>query len=120
MTSRGDGREISTSIRQEDHQDFSRAVRPAMDLTPYWINPTALEPDRITYQLLIDIEYTPDRFETMQLLAGGTIRHHERYASPPQLVGQIRLDPDQWVVKQPLGLQDGWYRVARAVPTTRS
>ena len=58
MTSRGDGREISTSIRQEDHQDFSRAMRPAMDLTPYWINPTALEPDRITYQLLIDIEYT--------------------------------------------------------------
>ena len=115
VTSHGDGREISTSIRQEDHQDFSRAMRPAMDLTPYWINPTALEPDRITYQLLIDIEYAPDRFETMQLLAGGTIRHHERYASPPQLVGQVRLDPDQWVVEQPLGPQDGWYRVRSAV-----
>ena len=115
VTSHGDGREISNRIEQDDYQGFSRAMRPAMDLTPYWINPTALEPDRTTYQLLIDIEYAPDRFETMQLLAGGTIRHHERYASPRQLVSQVRLDPDQWVVEQPLGPQDGWYRVRSAV-----
>ena len=110
-----DGRRISYTIQQEDQQVTSRVSHPTMDLTPYWINPATFEPDRITYQVLIDIEYVPYRFETMQPLAGGTIRYHERHASPAQLVSQVRLDPDQWVVEQPLGSEDDWYRVRSAV-----
>jgi hypothetical protein len=115
VTSHGDSREICNSIKQEDQQGSSHAMCSAMDLTQYRISPAALEPDRITYRLLIDIESDPHRCETIPPLSGGTMRYNEGYASPAQLISQVRLDPDQWVVEQPLGLQDGWYRFRSAV-----
>ena len=89
--------------------DFSLEKRP--DLAPYWITPEDMEPARITYRVLIYLEYTPQDYETREMSFGKKWRYNERFASPTRLAQELRIDADQVSIGQPLGPDDGWYRI---------
>ena len=115
--------EISNRIEQDDYQGFSRAMR----IRPWVISrrtgsrpiALALESDstRISYSLTSNMPLTASRRCT------AFFNHGWRHNPAPRngvclaqaACQPVRLDPDQWVVEQPLGPQDGWYHVRSAV-----
>lgn len=62
-------------------------------LADYWIDPATLEPERITYQAIISLDYAPYDYKTMEMSFGKELRYDERFASPTQLATELRLDP---------------------------
>ena len=70
--------------------DFSLEKRP--DLAPYWITPEDIEPPRITYRVLIDLEYTPYDYESMEISFGKKWRYNERFITPTKLAQEVRIN----------------------------
>ncbi len=63
------------------------------ELAEYWIDPTALEPERISYQAIIDVEYAPSSSKTMEMSFGQKYHYDEKFATPSQLARELHLDP---------------------------
>ena len=63
------------------------------ELAQYWIDPASLEPERITYQAFISLDYAPYEYKTMDISFGKKMRYEEKFASPTQLANELRLDP---------------------------
>ncbi|MCL4299772.1 MAG: hypothetical protein KJ077_28815 [Anaerolineae bacterium] len=69
------------------------------ELAPYWIDPAALEPKRITYRVVIELDHVPDSFKTMHLSFGKEIRYDEKFPTPRELARELELDPYQVDIK---------------------
>jgi hypothetical protein len=70
-----------------------------------------MEPKRVTYRAIIDLEYEPYDYKTWEISFGKKYRHSEKFASPTQLVRELQLDP-QLDIEQ---LINGWYRLLSRV-----
>jgi len=86
-----------------------------VDLGPYRIDPAALEPDRLTYRLFIELDVAPDRYKVMELHCGRQLRYDERYATPWQLAAELGIDDAEYEFGHPLGPNDGWNRARSSV-----
>ena len=86
------------------------AGRPKMDLASYRIELSALEPERITYRVVIEFETVPDSYKTMELLCGGELQYDKRYPSVHKLVVDLQIDDAQFELEQPVGPNDEWNR----------
>ena len=62
-------------------------------MTLYWIKPTDLEPQRITYQALIEVEYLHYSAKTREISFGEKQYYDEEYYTPTMLADQLRLKP---------------------------
>lgn len=80
-------------------------------LRPYWIEPSALEPERITYRVVVDLETQPVHFKKMEMSFGKEFRYDGEYLPPTMLARELNLDADRLEVEQFLGPKDGWYRI---------
>ncbi|MBI5848513.1 MAG: transposase [Nitrospirae bacterium] len=87
------------------------AIRPRMDLTPYRIDPSALEPARITYRAVIELEHAPDSFKTWEMSFGKLYRYDEKFPSVAGITGRLQLDPKQIEVEKRFGISDGGYLI---------
>jgi hypothetical protein len=67
------------------------AVKLKADLGEYWIDPARLEPERLTYNVIIDLNYAPFDFKTMELSFGKKMRYDERFVSPEKLARELNL-----------------------------
>lgn len=85
-----------------------KVSRPAMGLGPYRIDPSTLEPGRITYQVVIELYAAPESYKTMERLCGGNLRYGERYLSPSQLAARLQIDEAECELEQPIGPNHGW------------
>jgi hypothetical protein len=79
---------------------------------PFWIRSTALEPERITYHIFVELEAEPSSFKTRESMCGDTYRVDERYLTPSKQAAAIGLDFDQFSIYQPLGDNSEWYQFA--------
>lgn len=70
---------------------------------PYWIDPTAIEPKNVTYQIFIILEANPVEFKTSESMCGETFRYNERYLSPSKQAASLSLAIDHFDVRQPIG-----------------
>ncbi len=84
------------------------ANRPKLDLTPFRIEPNALEPERVSYRVVIEFETVPDSFKTMELLCGDELQYDKRYPSVHKLALDLLIDDAQFELEQPLGPNDDW------------
>ena len=82
--------------------------RSPLDLGPYQIDPSTLEPGRITYQVVVELDAAPERHKTMELLCGQQLRYDERYLSPSRLAAELQIDEMQYELEQPIGPNDAW------------
>lgn len=89
--------------------DFSPEKQP--HLAPYWIDAHDIEPQRITYRVLIDLEYTPYDYETMEMSFGKKYHYNKKFATPTRLARDLNIDATQVHIEQPIGENDGWYRI---------
>lgn len=63
------------------------------ELTAFWIEPAALEPERITYQALINLDYAPSSYKEMEMSFGEKFYYDQKFATPTQLAKELHLDP---------------------------
>lgn len=70
---------------------------------PYWIDATRMEPQRITYKVLIDLEAKPVSYKTFETICGDTYKYAERYPTPVKLAADIHLDAGHFQISQMLG-----------------
>lgn len=86
-----------------------------IDLSPYWIDAAVLESERITYQAIIELEYTPFDFKTIEMSFGEFLRYDERFITPERLARELRMDTAHVIVEQPLGSNNKWYQILSRV-----
>jgi hypothetical protein len=69
-------------------------------LAPFWIEPSALEPARITYRVLIEVEHVPISRKAFDLSFGEKMYYGEKYPTALQLARKLNLDPDRVDVEE--------------------
>ena len=84
------------------------AGHPIVDLGPYRIDPTALEPERVTYRVVIELDAMPEHYKTMEVSNGRQLRYEERYLSPRRLAAELQIDEAECELERSLGPNDGW------------
>ena len=82
-----------------------------IDLTPFRIQPTDLEPREGTYRPIIELDHVPTSFETVELSFGETGRTDERYPSPSKLARELDFDSSKVRIEQ-LGGRYGFYEIS--------
>jgi hypothetical protein len=70
---------------------------------PYWIDVARMEPQRITYKVLIDLDAKPIFYKTFETICGDTYKYAERYPTPAKLATDIHLDAGHFQINQMLG-----------------
>ncbi len=94
---------------KEESVESETSTKSQIDLTPYRIDPTALEPARITYRVVIYLERVPEQFKTMEMSFGKLMRYDETYPSLLKVLNELKLDESMVKFEQPGGLNFGWY-----------
>ena len=101
-----DGRDV-----QAEYHEGKTSSKTHIDLTPYRINPADLEPKRLSYRVVIDLNHAPESFKTMEMSFGKLYRYNEKFPSTTQVARELHIDLDQATIEQPLGPDDDWYRI---------
>ena len=70
---------------------------------PSWINAARMEPQRITYKVLIDLEAKPISYKSFETICGDTHKFPDRYPTPGKLANDIHLDAGHFQISQMLG-----------------
>lgn len=95
----------------EPEADDEPETLSAVDLTPFRIDPAALEPARVTYRVVMDLKASPESFKTMEMSFGKLFRYHETYPSPMKLTHLLGLSDAELKFEQPAGEHSRWYSV---------
>ncbi len=112
LTSQPEAASVTSRIRTVEQINADRVrLREKLVGGPYWIDPAAMEPSQITYQLLIELDAEPVDFKTYESICGDTLRYGERYLSPSKLAQALTLDIDHFKIDQPAGENSPWYRI---------
>jgi hypothetical protein len=77
---------------------------------PFWIRPAAMEPERITYHVFIELEAEPISYKTYESICGDNFRIDQHYLIPSKQAATIGLDFDKFRIDQPLGEDSEWYQ----------
>ena len=75
-------------------------------LKRYWIDASDLEPERITYRAVIELEYAPFHAKKLKLRSGEVIDTDRKFYTPAMLAQQIGLNGAHVDVEQPLDFLD--------------
>ena len=70
---------------------------------PYWIDAAQMEPQRISYTVLIDLEAKPISYKSFETICGDTYKYADRYPTPGKLANDIHLDAGHFQISQMLG-----------------
>jgi len=70
---------------------------------PFWIDAARMEPQRITYKVLIDLEAKPISYKSFETICGDTHKFPDRYPTPGKLANDIHLDAGHFQISQMLG-----------------
>lgn len=77
---------------------------------PYWIDAARMEPQRITYKVLIDLEAKPISYKSFETICGDTHKFPDRYPTPGKLANDIHLDTGHFQISQMLGDNSEYFR----------
>ncbi|MBN8654992.1 MAG: hypothetical protein J0M11_04580 [Anaerolineae bacterium] len=77
---------------------------------PYWIDSARMEPQRITYKVLIDLEVKPISYKSFETICGDTYKFADRYPTPGKLANDIHLDTGHFQIDQMLGDNSEYFR----------
>ena len=76
----------------------------------YWIDPTRIEPQRVTYRILIDLEAKPISYKSFETVCGDTYEYADRYPTPSKLANDLNLDASHFQIDRPIGDNSEFYR----------
>ena len=96
---------------EEGRKATSVQLKNKLRASQFWIDPSVMEPSKISYKIFIEIEAAPTSFETITTRCGDTIRVKERFPGQSKLAMIINLDRDQFDFEQPLGDNSDWHLI---------
>jgi hypothetical protein len=70
------------------------------DLSRFWIDPSRLEPERITYAVVMQLEYAPYDFKTMELSFGKLRSYDERFLTAERVARELGINLAHVIDKQ--------------------
>lgn len=70
-----------------------------------------MEPERVSYRILIDLKTKPISYKSFETICGDTHQYPDRYPTPTKIAGEINLDVDHFKIEQPLGDHSDLYRI---------
>jgi hypothetical protein len=73
-------------------EEFILTEEYRQKLAPYWIDPSSIEPEHVTYQSLIQLTCKPESSELFTCLSGKKIEINRKYPSPAGLAVKLGLD----------------------------
>jgi len=77
---------------------------------PYWIDVARMEPQRITFKVLIDLDTKPISYKSFETVCGDTYKFADRYPTPSKLANDINLDASHFQIDQTLGDNSEYFR----------
>jgi hypothetical protein len=98
----------------QDQGELAAAARAALSkkkLARFRIDPEALEPARITYRAIIELEHAPSSFKTLPLSFGEKMLYDEQYPSSSELLASLRLNPLGTEVEDRAHGLESWYEL---------
>jgi hypothetical protein len=95
--------------KEEREKDRAR-IRQKLADSPFWIDPTQLEPEQVTFQIVIDLFYLPYEYKVGETVFGETYHYDQRYPPLIKLATELNLDPDQFKIERPFGETGEWYQ----------
>lgn len=98
-----------TDSREEEDSSDDNAAHFAVDLALFWIDPSALEPEHVTYRVIMEIHASPESFKTMEMSFGKQFRYGEKYPSASKLSSMLSLPEGQLKLEQPGRERSRWY-----------
>lgn len=98
---------------EEAEERAKIAALPTKDLAPFRINPTDLEPDRITYRVLIELEYEPYHYKKTEISFGQYWRSDQEFYTPTMLARELQINPSLVDIQQ-ISKFLGWYYLRSA------
>ena len=87
------------------------SAKPKMDRTAYHIDSATLEPEHITYRVVIELEHTPNSFKTREMSFGKLFHYNEKFPSRTRIADELQLDPTWVQVEDLYGFSNGQYRI---------
>jgi len=97
-------------LSKEEIQANRIRLREKLINGSYWIDPAQIEPQRVTYKVLIDLEAKPISFKRFETTCGDTYEYADRYPTPGKLANDINLDASHFQIDQPIGENSEFYR----------
>jgi hypothetical protein len=95
--------------KDESEKDRTR-IRQKLAGSPFRLNPSQLEPEQVTFRIVIDLFYLPHEYKVGETVFGETYHYDKRYPPPIKLATQLNLDPDQFKIERPFGETGEWYQ----------
>jgi hypothetical protein len=78
---------------------------------PFWIDPSRMEPQQITYQILIDLEVKPISYKSFETICGDTYKYPDQYPTPIKFAHAISIDFGHFQFEQPFGENSDLFRL---------
>jgi hypothetical protein len=106
-------RSAEKQARIQSHEEIKAnhvRLKEKLINSPYWIDPAQMEPKRITYKILIDLDSKPISYKSFETVCGDTYEYADRYPTPDKLARDINLGASNFQVVQPIGDHSDWYR----------
>jgi hypothetical protein len=100
----------SQFLSQEEIKANRLRLKQKLINGPFWIDPSQMEPQRITYQILIDLEMKPISYKSFETICGDTYTYPDKYPTPMKLANAINLDYGHFQIEQPLGENSDLFR----------
>lgn len=103
--------EASFPYDEANRKAILAQLKDKLRASQFWIDPSVMDPSRISYKIFIEIEAAPTSFETITTRCGDTIRVKEKFPGQSKLAMIINLDRDQFNFEQPLGDNSDWHLI---------
>lgn len=90
-------------LSKEEIQANRIRLKAKLKNGPFWIDPARMEPQRITYKILIDLEAKPLSYKSFETICGDIYEYADRYPTPAKLANELNLDANHFQIEQPIG-----------------
>jgi hypothetical protein len=106
-----DVKEERQILSKEEIQANRIRLKEKLIKGPYWIDAARMEPQRISYRILIDLEAKPIFYRRFETTCGDTYEYADRYPTPGKLANDINLDANHFQIDQPIGDNTDLFRI---------
>ncbi|MBI5848515.1 MAG: transposase [Nitrospirae bacterium] len=108
LTIQNEGTEATEKQTLAKTEMVTVSNKSRIDLTPYRIDPGVLEPEQVTYRVLIDLTHQPEHFKTMEMSFGKLWRYDEEFPGPMRVAGELGISDIVATIEQPAGPNYGY------------
>ena len=98
-------------LSESEIQENRIRLKEKLAGSSFWIAPEAMEPKRVTYQIVFDLAAKPTSSKKYETVCGDTIELSHRYPTSNKLANMINIDLGHFEIEQPIGKTFEFYQI---------